>query len=71
MFIGEELLTLTAVAGGARGGGSRIGRPRSVPRRVPGTALGLATAAVVALVISGYALWVQFRGPLTEQGSPG
>jgi len=70
VFIGEELLTLTAVAGGLLVVVLAVSRPRSVPRRVPGTALGLATAAVVALVISGYALWVQFRGPLTEQGSP-
>jgi hypothetical protein len=70
VFIGEELLTLTAVAGLVLVVVVAVGRPRSVLRRVRGTALGLATAAVVALALSGYALWVQFHGPLTQQGSP-
>jgi hypothetical protein len=70
VFIGEELLTLTAVAGLVLVIVVAIGRPRSVLRRVPGTALGLATAAVVALALCGYALWVQFHGPLKQYGSP-
>jgi hypothetical protein len=70
VFIGEELLTLTAVAGGLLVVVLAVSRPRSVRHRVLDTALGLATAAVVTLVISGYALWVQFHGPLTEHGSP-
>jgi hypothetical protein len=39
-------------------------------RRARGTLLGLAAAAGVALATSGYALWVQFHGPLSEHGSP-
>ena len=46
------------------------GRPRAVPGLVRGTVTGLAAAAAVLVVTSGYPLWVQFHGPLTEQGSP-
>jgi hypothetical protein len=70
VFVGEELLTLTAVAGLVLVVVVAIGRPRSVLRRVRGTALGLATAAVVAVALCGYALWVQFHGPLSQHGSP-
>jgi hypothetical protein len=70
VFLGEELLTLTGVAVLVLVVVIAAGRPRSVPGRVRGAALGLATAAGLALVICGYALWVQFRGPLTEHGSP-
>jgi hypothetical protein len=31
---------------------------------------GLGTGAALAVVVCGYPLWVQFRGPLHEQGSP-
>ena len=70
VFIGEELLTLTAVAGVLLVVVVAAGRPRLVLKRALSSALGVATAAAVALVISGYALWEQFRGPLTEHGSP-
>ncbi|MGI8451832.1 MAG: hypothetical protein ACR2MP_32520, partial [Streptosporangiaceae bacterium] len=46
------------------------GRPRAVPGLVRGAVTGLATAAAVLVVTSGYPLWVQFHGPLAEQGSP-
>ena len=70
VFTGEELLTLTAVAGLLLVVVLAASRPRAVLHRLSGTSIGLATAAVVALAISGYALWVQFHGPLTEHGSP-
>jgi hypothetical protein len=70
VFIGEELLTLTAVAGVVLVAALVASRPRSVLRRARGTLLGLATGAGVVLAISGYALWVQFYGPLSEHGSP-
>ncbi len=38
--------------------------------RLGGTAVGLATAAAVALLLCAYALWTQFRGPLAEHGTP-
>jgi hypothetical protein len=70
VFIGEELLTLTAVAGLLLIVVVAIGRPRSVPRHVRGAALGLGTAAAAALVICGYALLRQFHGRLKQHGSP-
>ena len=45
-------------------------RPRLVLARVRGALTGLAVGAAVMLLICGYALWVQFFGPLTEHGSP-
>ena len=70
VFIGEELLTLTAVAALLLVVVLAAGQPRSVARRARGAAIGLATGAGVALAICGYALWVQFRGPLSQHGSP-
>jgi hypothetical protein len=70
VFIGEELLTLTVVAGLLLIVVAAAGRPRSVPGRVRGAALGLGTGAVVALVLCGYALWEQLHGPLRQTGSP-
>jgi hypothetical protein len=70
VFTGEELLTLTGVALLVLVVVIAVGQPRSVPARVRGAVTGLATAAGIALVICGYALWVQFRGPLAEHGSP-
>jgi hypothetical protein len=70
LFTGEELLTLTAVAGLVLVAALAASRPRSVLRWARGTLAGLATGAGVALAVTGYALWVQFRGPLSEHGSP-
>ena len=39
-----------------------ISRPRVVGQRVRSTAIGLGTAAGVALVLCARALWVQFHG---------
>jgi hypothetical protein len=66
LFIGEEMLIYTAVAGLLLAAVAAAGRPRSVPGRVRDGAPGLATGGAVALVICGYPLWVQFRGPLRE-----
>ncbi len=66
VFIGEEMLIYTALAGLVLVLVAGLGHPRSVPGRVRGAALGLATGAAVLLLICGYALWVQFRGPLRE-----
>jgi hypothetical protein len=45
-------------------------RPRAALRRLRAAAAGFGTGAMVALVICGYGLWIQFQGPLTEHGSP-
>jgi hypothetical protein len=70
IFIAEEMLVAAALA-------SLLGlvvvaasRPRAVPRRVSGTAAGFGAAVAVTLLLSGYALLVQFRGPLAEHGNP-
>ena len=70
LFIAEETVALTAVAGVVIVVVLAASRPRAVPGRVRGTVTGLAAAAVVLLVTAGYPLWVQFHGPLVEQGSP-
>jgi hypothetical protein len=66
VFIGEELLADTAVACLVLALALALTRPRIALSRVRGVALGLAAAAVVALLVSGHALWVQLHGPLTE-----
>jgi hypothetical protein len=70
LFIAEETVALTAVAGAVIVVVLAASRPRAVPGLVRGTVTGLAAAAGVLLVTAGYPLWVQFHGPLVEQGSP-
>jgi len=70
LFIAEESVAQTVLAGAVIVVVLAAGRPRAVPGRVRGTVTGLAAAAAVLVVTSGYPLWVQFHGPLTEQGSP-
>jgi len=66
LFIGEEQLVYVAVASVVLVAVAALGHPRAVPRRALGTVLGAVTGAAVTLLISGYPLWVQFRGPLHE-----
>lgn len=66
LFIGEELLVYTVFASLAVVVAVAVSRPRAVPRRARDTVTGLATAAVVFLVVDGYPLWMQFAGPLAE-----
>ncbi len=66
LFIGSELLTDTALAGLVLVVVLAAGHPRAVPARARGAALGLGTAALVALLLCARALWVQFHGPFTE-----
>src|ERR1700722_12506174 len=70
LFIAEESVAQTVLAGAVIVVVLAAGRPRAMPGRVRGTVTGLAAAAAVLVVTSGYPLWVQFHGPLTEQGSP-
>ncbi len=70
LFIAEEAVAQTAMAGVVIVVVLAAGRPRAVPGLVRGTVTGLAAAAAVLVVTCGYPLWVQFHGPLTEQGSP-
>jgi hypothetical protein len=70
LLTGEELLVNTAVAGLVVVVALAASRPRAIADRVRDAALGIGTAAVVAIVICGYPLWVQFHGPLASRGSP-
>jgi hypothetical protein len=66
LFIGEEPLIDTAVAGLVLVVVVALGHPRAARDRARTAALGVVTGAAVTLLISGYPLWVQFRGPLHE-----
>ncbi len=70
LFTGEELLLDTAVAGVVIAVVLILVVPREVTSRARAAAAGLGSAALTALVLTGYGLWVQFHGPLTEHGSP-
>jgi hypothetical protein len=69
LFTGEELLLLTGLAGLLLVAVLAAGRPRAVPARLRAAAAGFGVAAGVMLLLAGYALWVQFFGPLTQRGS--
>ncbi len=69
-FIGEELLVDTVLAAVVLVIVVAVTNLHAVAGRAGRSVTGLATAAVVAVVICGYALWVQFLGPLAEHGSP-
>ena len=71
LFTGEELLVYTVVAAVILAAAVAVSRPRAVPARARGAASGLAVAALVFLLADGYALWVQFVGPLTEHSKLG
>lgn len=66
LFIGEELLVYTAVASVILMAALAVSRPRAVLRRAFDALPAMAVAVVVFLLVDGYALWVQFVGPLTE-----
>lgn len=70
LFTGEEMLTDVAIASLVLAVVLGVSRPSAVPGRLRGAAAGLGTGAAVALLLSGYALWAQFRGPLSETGTP-
>ena len=70
LFISEELTLTTALAGLLITGLLAASRPRTVIRRAALTGYGLMVAAGVTLAAAGWALWVQFGGPLTQGGSP-
>jgi hypothetical protein len=69
VFISEEIALSTAVAGVVMVLVLAVSRPRSVPHRILPAAAGVLSAVVVALVLTGHALLVQFYGPLTQHGA--
>jgi hypothetical protein len=70
LFITEEALLGTAIAGVVLAAVVVLSRPRAVAARLRTLAAGLGLAACVVGVIAGYPLWVQFFGPLHQGGSP-
>jgi hypothetical protein len=70
LFIAEEMLADTVVAGAVIVLVLVLTRPWAVRRRVLPTLAGVGTALALTLLICGRALWVQFHGPLAEHGSP-
>jgi hypothetical protein len=70
LFITEEILAVTAIAGAVLAAVLAASRPRAVPGAARRVAAGLALAAGVTAVVAGYPLWVQFFGPLGQHGSP-
>jgi hypothetical protein len=70
IFIAEELLVDTALMIVVLVAVLVLSRPSWVRDHVLRAAAGAGIALVVTLVICGHALLVQFRGPLTETGSP-
>ncbi len=70
IFIAEELLVDTAVAGAVALVVLVACRPSVVLSKIGRAAAGLGIAVAVILLLAGHALWVQFRGPLAETGSP-
>ena len=70
LFITEETLLGTAIAGVVLAAVLVVSRPRAVAARLRTLAAGLGIAACAVGVIAGYPLWVQFFGPLYQHGSP-
>jgi hypothetical protein len=70
LFISEELLLDVAVAAVILTTVLAVSRPGAVASRIRDIATGTAAGMAVTAAIAGYPLWVQFFGPLRQQGSP-
>ncbi len=70
LFITEETLFATAMAGVILVAVLAAARPRAVTGQVRRVASGLGVAACVTAAVAGYPLWIQFFGPLYQHGSP-
>jgi hypothetical protein len=70
LFITEEILAVTAIAGVVLVAVLAASRPRAVAGSVRRMAAGLGVAAGVTAVVAGYPLGVQLFGPLGQHGSP-
>ncbi len=70
LFIAEELLFETVLAGLIIIVALAASKPAAIRRALKPTAAGLGIAVAVCGAICGYALYAQLRGPLTETGSP-
>jgi hypothetical protein len=70
VFVGEEVLFQAGVAATVLVLIAAISRPRAIPAGARRLGLSLAVAFAVFLPITGYPLYLQFFGPLRQQGSP-
>jgi hypothetical protein len=70
LFTGEELLADTAMTTLILVAVLVATFPRAVRVQARNALSGLATGIAVVLLIGGYALWVQFHGPLTQHNHP-
>jgi hypothetical protein len=70
LFITEELLLDSAVATVIFTAVLALSRPGAVTGRIRDIATGTGAGIAAAAPIAGYPLWVQFFGPLRQEGSP-
>jgi hypothetical protein len=70
LFIAEEPLFDTAVATLILTAVLALSRPGAVTGRIRDIAAGAGAGMAVTAAIAGYPLWVQFLGPLRQEGSP-
>jgi hypothetical protein len=70
LFVAEEILVDTALAGLILLLLLVVFRPLTVHKRLLGALAGLGVALPVVGLLCGHALWVQMHGPLTETDSP-
>ena len=70
VFTSEEILVQTVVAAVIIVAVLAASQPQIVPGRIKQAVTGVGSAAVMALLVCGYPLWMQFHGPLAEHGSP-
>jgi hypothetical protein len=74
VYIGEELLADTALTAIVIVAVLALSHPHAAAQAIRTRArpmlAGLGTAIAASLAACGYALWVQFHGPLSEHGSP-
>jgi hypothetical protein len=70
LFITEELLLDAALAAVILTAVLALSRPGAVAGRLRDIATGVGAGIAAAAPIAGYPLWVQFAGPLRQEGSP-
>jgi hypothetical protein len=69
VFVGEEMLFEAALAALLVVVVLAVSRPRAALGRAVSVAMGLGVAVVVGLALTGWALWTQLHGPLTQHGT--
>jgi len=69
LFVGSEVLLITALATAVILMVLAISRPRAIAGLLRPAAAGIGVAVVAGLVLAGRGLWVAFAGPLHEHGS--